>query len=192
MASQREEEAALVDDDHDTQDAHDARELLTEPNEGLPPRDRGAAAWRFVLGCALLEGLIWGLALSFGIFQAFYSRHPLFSDSPNIAVIGTCATAMAYFGMLFLAPVVRRYPWSRLPMLWTGCSICAVSLLMASFATRIWHLVLTQGLLYGAGWALCYTPIITMLNEWFSKLRGLAYGIVFGNFDSAASLVLRD
>ncbi|KAI9669111.1 MAG: hypothetical protein M1831_000703 [Alyxoria varia] len=89
MASQQEEEMALVDD---------ARESLSDSREDLPQRDGGAAAWRFVLGCILLEGLVWGIALTFGIFQAFYSHHPLFFESPNVAIIGTCATAMAYFG----------------------------------------------------------------------------------------------
>lgn len=51
------------------------------------------------------------------------------------------------------------------------------SLLLASLATQTWQLVLTQGLLYGVGWCICYTPVYIILNEWFDKRRGLAYGI---------------
>lgn len=51
------------------------------------------------------------------------------------------------------------------------------SLLLASYATQTWQLVLTQGFFYGVGWCICYTPVYIILNEWFDKRRGLAYGI---------------
>lgn len=34
--------------------------------------------------------------------------------------------------------------------------------------------------MYSAGWVICYTPFLIMLNDWFSARRSLAYGILFG------------
>jgi hypothetical protein len=78
--------------------------------DGLPPVDRGIRAWLFLLACAMLEALVWGVSIvfgcielrfetdeeigyadAFGVFQDYYSEHEPFKESGNIAVIGTCA-----------------------------------------------------------------------------------------------------
>ncbi|KAK5015091.1 hypothetical protein LTR60_003041, partial [Cryomyces antarcticus] len=61
-----------------------------------------------------------------------------------------------------------------------GWALAVFGLVAASFATRVWQLVLFQGVLYGAGWVICYAPFLLMLNGWFVRKRGLAYGILFG------------
>ena len=53
------------------------------------------------------------------------------------------------------------------------------ALVMASFATRAIHLILTQGLLYGIGGALLYNPFLIYVEEWFPKQKGFAYSIVW-------------
>src|SRR5277367_734896 len=42
--------------------------------------------------------------------------------------------------------------------------------------TQIWHLLLTQGLLYGIGSSLLYFPILSITPEYFSTHRGAAMG----------------
>jgi MFS family permease len=63
-------------------------------------------------------------------------------------------------------------------MICFGWLICVVALLASSFATKLWHLMFTQGFLYGVGIVLLYYPVLSLLNEWFIKRRGLAYGIM--------------
>ena len=152
--------------------------LLTEVD--LPPTDRGAAAWKFVLGAWWVEAMLWGFPLSFGIFQAHYAQHELFTDSKNIAIIGALATGISNLGLPFVSPVALRFPQYQRHMVCFGWCLCCVSLVGASFATQVWHLILSQGVLYGSGWVICYTPFLIMLNEWFVKKRGLVYGILFG------------
>ena len=62
---------------------------------GIPPPDRGRAAYLFLLACFMVEALVWGFAFSFGIFQEYYTRE--FAGQPNIAVIGTCCM-VSHFG----------------------------------------------------------------------------------------------
>lgn len=64
-------------------------------------------------------------------------------------------------------------------MIWGGWLTCIGSLVAASFATKVWHLIVTQGLLYGFGFLVLYYALLSMLNEWFVVRRGLAYGILF-------------
>lgn len=67
--------------------------------------------------------------------------------------------------------------------------MCLVSLILASFATSVTQLILTQGVLFGVGWAVCYTPFLLMLNQWFVKRRGTAYGILLGSSGLAAMVL---
>jgi hypothetical protein len=64
-------------------------------------------------------------------------------------------------------------------MIWSGWALCVVGLLGASFSRAVWHLILTQGLVYGIGFLVLYYPLLSMLNEWFVKNRGLAYGVLY-------------
>lgn len=64
-------------------------------------------------------------------------------------------------------------------MMWFGLFLCFLSCIASSFATKVWHLMLSQGALYGCGTVLLYTPTFSLMNEWFVKRRGLAYGVMF-------------
>lgn len=50
-----------------------------------------------------------------------------------------------------LNPLLGRYPQYRRMAIWCGAVICGSSLLAASFASDVIHLVVTQGCLYGLG-----------------------------------------
>ncbi|KAJ3537975.1 hypothetical protein NM208_g6102 [Fusarium decemcellulare] len=56
--------------------------------------------------------------------------------------------------------------------------MCA-SLAASSFAQETWHLVLTQGVLYGICGSIGYLPCILYMEQWFVRRKGLAYGIMW-------------
>ena len=146
----------------------------------LPPVDGGRAAWTCLLGCWLVEAMLWGFPLAFGVFQHHYSAHELFRESGSIPTIGTLATGVSYLGMPFTNPIALRWPQHRRLMCVIGCLMCLIGLVGASFAQEVWQLLFFQGFLYGLGWVVCYTPFLFILNEWFVERRGLAYGLLFG------------
>lgn len=63
------------------------------------------------------------------------------------------------------------------------------SLVGASCATAVNHLVWTQGLLYGVGGSLLYNPFIFYLDEWFVKRKGLAYGVAWAGTSFGGSII---
>jgi MFS family permease len=144
-----------------------------------PQVDGGRGAWLCLLGCWLVEALIWSFPLAFGIFQDYYSKHELFRDSTAIPTIGTLATGVSYLGMPFANMVVVRWPQHKRTMCVTGWFMCIAGLVIASFAKDVRLLLLSQGLLYGLGWVVCYTPFFFILNTWWVFRRGFAYGILF-------------
>ncbi|KLJ09779.1 hypothetical protein EMPG_14812 [Blastomyces silverae] len=149
------------------------------PAAGLPPADKSTGAWLFLFGSFLIEAVIRGFNIAFGVFQEHYSRLPQFLHNPNIPVIGTAATSIVFLGTPFATPLIRRYHAWRQAMVIAGSVICVLSLVWASFANSIRELIASQGVLYGIGVLVVYAPLVSMLNEWFVERRGLAYGIVF-------------
>ncbi|KAH6884937.1 monocarboxylate transporter [Thelonectria olida] len=146
----------------------------------LPPVDRGPGAWKFLFASFLIEALLWGIPLSFGVFQDYYSRQPQFQDSQNITIIGTLSTSIYFLGAPLVMPLVRRFQrWQR-HMVVVGSACCVLSLLVASFCDSVSGLIATQGVFYGLGYLVLYFPLLCMLNEWFVQRRGLAYGVLYG------------
>lgn len=54
------------------------------------------------------------------------------------------------------------------------------AIFLSSFATEVWHLILTQGILYGVGGNLVYYPIFIFIDEWFVRRKGFAFGVMWG------------
>ena len=75
-----------------------------------------------------------------------------------------------------LVTVLVRTFGIKLPML-LGAFMVGGGFVSASFASRIWHLNLTQGALVGLGVGFLYVPGINILAQWFSTKRTLANGI---------------
>ncbi|KAF1848108.1 MFS general substrate transporter [Cucurbitaria berberidis CBS 394.84] len=127
-----------------------------------PPIDGGLAAWRLLLAAFVFEALLWGFPLSFGVFQDYYMRLPAFKDEPYISIVGTTASGISYLGAPIAVPFIRR--WSQY--------------LAGSFADRLSTLIFTQGVMYGIGFIIFYYPILSMVDEFWVRRRGMAYGLL--------------
>jgi MFS family permease len=63
------------------------------------------------------------------------------------------------------------------PTLLTGAVLQVCALISASFATRVWHLYLTQGALFGWGCGFQYIGGSGVIPQWFTKRRAFANSI---------------
>lgn len=171
----------------------------------LPPVDGGKQAWCFLAAAFCVDALIWGLIpclyatelmltllgfpLTFGVFQNYYSTHPPFAGANNIAVIGTCATGVMYFTAPLIIFALRIVPWYTRWAPTVGLVIACFALAMSSFSTKVPHLIVTQGILYGLGGSIAYIPCIIYADGWFVRRKGFAYGVMWSG-TSLAGIVL--
>ncbi|CAH0023682.1 unnamed protein product [Clonostachys rhizophaga] len=174
MASEKDTRGATYDCENRAEES-DQGQLLPP----LPPTDNGPEAWKYLIACFVVEALLWGFPVSFGVFQDYYSRQPDFEGDSNIPVIGTVATSLYFLGAPIAAPIVKRFRRFQRHMVVIGSTICVLSVLIASFVNSIPALIATQGALYGFGFLMLYMPLLFMLNEWFIKRRGFAYGVLY-------------
>ncbi|ETS85837.1 hypothetical protein PFICI_03862 [Pestalotiopsis fici W106-1] len=150
-----------------------------EIDVSLPPRDTGKQAWLFLSACWVIEACTFGFALSFGVFQEFYSTHEPFQNSDNIAVIGTTTSAIMYLAAPFVVTFCRFYPrWTRY-LTFVGLTAASLSMVLSSFCTSISQLIGAQGVMFGLSGCIAYCPCTLYIDEWFDRRKGLAYGIVW-------------
>lgn len=144
----------------------------------LPPIDGGPLAWRLLLAAFVFESLLWGFPLSFGVFQEYYTSLPEFSHNRYISVVGTSASGIAYLGAPFITPLIQKWARYRTHMILVGWPSCIIALVAGSFADRLGTLILTQGIMYGVGFIIFYYPILSMVDEFWVRRRGMAYGFL--------------
>ncbi|KAL1663604.1 major facilitator superfamily domain-containing protein [Schizophyllum commune] len=157
---------------------------IPQRNESsLPPADGGMQAWCFLLAAFLVDATVWSFPFTYGVFLESYLSEPIYAEQPHAQVllplVGTICTGIMYCSGPALYPLIVRFPRCRRPAIWLGAAICALSLLAASYTTKVTHLVALQGVLYALGGSLIYSPTIFYMSEWFIRLRGTANGIVF-------------
>lgn len=179
-------------------------ETVNEPEDSsstsIPPADGGKGAWMFLAGCFIFEALVWGKSISlkhhlsqktqlltmpgfpfsFGVFQSYYTTHPPFSlHTAGIAAIGTCSSGVMYLFAPVTLYALESFPSIRRLSSIIGLAIAVMALIASSFATKVWLLILTQGVLYAIGGSLLYSPTMFYLDEWFVRKKGLAFGIMW-------------
>ena len=173
-----------IPDEPGAQTDIELRPIATQSSEreqiSLPPVDGGLQAWLLLAGCFVINVLIWGFAFSFGVLQEYYTTHEPFSAQPGgIATIGTVATGLMYLMMPVYFGVLQRWPYLKRWSIWAALPVVTGSLIGASFAETVTHLIGTQGVLFAVGGNLLVTPTITYLDEWFVRRKGLAIGIMW-------------
>ena len=85
---------------------------------------------------------------------------------------------LMYFEATFLFAMGQRWPRFRRHCGPIGLFVIVVALIASSFSTHVWHLIVTQGILYGIGGGILYAPVLMFLDEWFVKRKGLAFGVM--------------
>ncbi|BGO96434.1 MFS monocarboxylate transporter [Rhodotorula toruloides ATCC 204091] len=159
------------------------RSLNLEYGEGtavsLPPMDRGRGAWQFVVAAFILE--CWGYSYSFATILVYLQSTPPWSSSSlsALSAIGSCQLGIQFCLPIAIVIVFRRYPdWVK-TSLWVSLVVNCGSMLLSSWATKVWQLIVLQGVVCGTAGAILYAPVLIWLTEWFHERRGLAGGIIW-------------
>lgn len=147
----------------------------------LPAPDTSTEAYQVLVASIVSGSILLGLPLAYGVFQDHYLKH--FPASSIAQWIGVLSSGLAF---LFAPAIAYFCQYHSLDIRWyiiTGWMLCVISLLASVFGRSLGSLVVTQGLLYGVGTALVDIPLLSLLNTWFVKKRGIAYGLLFGGAD---------
>ncbi|XP_043120105.1 monocarboxylate transporter 13 [Puntigrus tetrazona] len=131
----------------------------------------GGYGWFIVLSTFLGFGLTFGVIKSFGVF--FVEIHHYFATTATASSwITSISVATVHFG----APVgsaLSAYFGHR-PVVMAGGLLSSIGMVAGSYAQDLLQLYITVGFLTGFGYALTWTPTVTMLGWYFDKRRPVA------------------
>ncbi|KAJ2207355.1 hypothetical protein EV180_001803 [Coemansia sp. RSA 518] len=133
-------------------------------------------AWLVAIAALLNLATTMGTLNSFGVYQQYYLNTLYSTDSAvSISWISTLISFCMFVGGVFTGKLVDKFGF-RITC-FSGSVVCCIALILASFTSRVWQLVLTQGIMLGLGASLIFSPSISVVAQWHTKHRVLATGI---------------
>ncbi|CDK26756.1 unnamed protein product [Kuraishia capsulata CBS 1993] len=162
-------------DNADVEEGKTSQHSVTPASVEIPD---GGYGWVVVFANFLLFISTWGSNTSYAIYLADYLRNDTFSGATKLdygAIGGLTFGAGVLFAHL-INFLIGKFGFKQ--VMFVGMLVQFAGVFIASYATKLWHLYLTQGVLQGFGLALLFMPGFTIIPQWFKRKRVLALGLV--------------
>jgi MFS family permease len=143
-------------------------------------------AWVVVWATFLCLALIFGVSYSFAAFFESFAVEFSAQRADVSWIFGL--SGFVYFVMGAGGGMLADRFGPRI-VCSAGMALIALGLLATSWATSLFAVYLSYGLLVGLGIALVYTPSIASVQPWFTTRRGLAGGIASSGVGAGTLLV---
>ena len=143
--------------------------------ENAPPD--GGYGWVCAVAAAVVNAHSWGFNSAYAVFLAYYLKNDIFAGASRLeyAFVGSLSLTT----MFLISPIAtistQRYGIRK--SMFAGVIFEVASLICASFASKIWHLFLTQGIIFGMGMGMLFIPVASVVPQWFTSKRSLASGV---------------
>ncbi|KAI0025452.1 major facilitator superfamily domain-containing protein [Xylariomycetidae sp. FL0641] len=145
-----------------------------------PPQEfeEGGYGWVVIFGVFLLNMHTWGLNSTFAVFLAYYLKADYFQTSAlGYAFVGGLSISIA----LLASPLATTLAGhKKIGTSWTifiGVIFETIGFIGSSFATQLWHILLSQGVSFGLGMGLAFVASVAVPPQWFNQRRSLANAI---------------
>ncbi|KAI7819283.1 major facilitator superfamily domain-containing protein [Gamsiella multidivaricata] len=137
----------------------------------------GGFGWLVVLSSFVVNFWAFAPNITFGVYQAYFLQSNTFPGAlpTDISWVGSIGASAMFLPGPFVAPLTRFLGLRAVVAI--GILVASLGFITASFATQLWHLYLTQGLLFGVGGGLVFFSSISVTAQYFERRRGLANGI---------------
>ncbi|KHJ92922.1 hypothetical protein OESDEN_07176, partial [Oesophagostomum dentatum] len=134
----------------------------------------GGWGWVVVIGSFFIHVFADGFVYSFGVMVNVLMQE-FNSDNTMASFIISLLTGLTLGSGPLASAVCNKYGCRMTVII--GACIAFVGCTTASFATAMWHIVFSVGVIMGVGFGLMYCPAIVIVTMYFEKRRSLATGI---------------
>ncbi|KAI8089813.1 major facilitator superfamily domain-containing protein [Halteromyces radiatus] len=136
----------------------------------------GGYGWFVAIAGFLLNFIMFGTASIWGVFSKAYATGILEGKTTTVALMGVGSTSLACLNLMTpFNPMLARFGIHVVMVI--GSVLMSLGIILAGFSYEIWHLYLTQGVLFGFGASLVYMSVVAVIPQWFTTKRGAAMGI---------------
>ncbi|GAV26687.1 hypothetical protein PMKS-000142 [Pichia membranifaciens] len=133
-----------------------------------------------VIGCAFFNFNTWGANSAYALYLQEYLKHSDFEGASkySYAIVG----GLAFSSGLIFSPLINLLVGTIgiKPTISIGILLYFVAIMLASFATKLWHIYCTQGVLSGVGMALICVANINIVPQWFKGGPGGKRNVAMG------------
>ncbi|SAM00690.1 hypothetical protein [Absidia glauca] len=136
----------------------------------------GGYGWVVVFACFLIYFIMFGTAAIWGVFSNAYATTTLKDKATTMELMGVGSTLSVCMNVFTPISPLLAPLGTRLTMI-IGSVLLSLGLILAGFSTEVWHLYLSQGILFGIGSSLVYMSVAAVVPQWFTTRRGIAMGI---------------
>ncbi|HAR49248.1 MAG TPA: MFS transporter [Smithella sp.] len=146
---------------------------------GMPPE---SGRWLYVV-LGLVMNVCLGAVYAYSIFLGPVKN--AFNSSASLSIL-PFMVFLAFFAILmfFGGHLMEKLGPRNVSII--GGVIVGLGWLLSSFATNIWFLILTYGVIAGSGVGLVYGCPIAVGAKWFPDKKGLAVGLIVAGFGGSA------
>ncbi|KAG5417841.1 hypothetical protein I9W82_005477 [Candida metapsilosis] len=163
----------------DLEEQESALESITEEMDSEVddyPVD-GGFAWVMSICAMLASFATWGANAGYGVFLNYYLNSGTFPEATeyDFALIG----GIVVFCANFLSPysaILNKVLGLKVTFA-LGLAFQTLGWIAASFATKVWHLYLSQGVSVGISFSLIFIPATLALPTWFVEKKATSMGI---------------
>ncbi|KAI8096594.1 major facilitator superfamily domain-containing protein [Halteromyces radiatus] len=129
--------------------------------------------------CAAFMAQMTGLGIISSVLQDHYEQHVFGANVHTafyLSLVGALANCVMNLMSVFAQILLSKFGIKGVMLV--ACILCTSGLELASLSTEIWHLLLTQGVLFGSGCSIIFYVGMSTVPQWFKKREGIALGIV--------------
>lgn len=149
-------------------------EVKTRLNDNARDVPDGGFGWFVSIAAFVVQFIILGLQNNLGMFHVEHLK-----DFQKSKLETGWVSSLALGNMFLFAPLTsalcEKYGCRRVGF--CGGVLTVIGMLASSFATSLYMLYFTFGIVYGIGTSMCYFPTLRTLPYWFSRNLALANGI---------------
>ncbi|ORX61912.1 MFS general substrate transporter [Hesseltinella vesiculosa] len=136
----------------------------------------GGYGWVVAICGFLSNFVMFGFASIWGVFSAAFASSTLEGKATTLELMGIGSVAIAGLNLMTpLSPLLAMLG-ARAVML-IGTVLLSLGIILTSFGYEVWHIYLSQGVLFGVGASLVYMTVVAVIPQYFSTRRGIAMGI---------------
>ena len=150
-------------------------EIISEKSKDELPQNSAVKAgeeehrygWVCVAAVFLVNAHTWGLNSSYGVFLAYYIANSTFPGATRLdyAFVGGLSISQAMVVSPFATLCIGRIGTRN--VLFLGVFFQTLSFIGASFATKFWQILLSQGICFGWGMGFLFTAS----GSWYWTVR---------------------
>ncbi|KAI7860226.1 major facilitator superfamily domain-containing protein [Circinella umbellata] len=150
--------------------------LEPPPIDALDDIPNGGYGWAVAVAGFFANFVMFGQASTWGILSQAFATSTLEGKATTLQLMSI--GSLINVGLNVFSPVsVLLVRFGTKFNYALGSIFTCLALFLAGFSTEVWHLYLTQGLLFGFGASFLYMSIASVIPQWFTTRRATAMGI---------------